>query len=272
MSTTISLLATLITFTFAAAVIRQYVERPRPYKLVWAVALLCYGLATLAQFTAALGGWTVFEFRLWYLSGGLLTAAYLGQGTALLLLGRRTGRALLAALLLLSAVAIWRSFTVPITLASVLPPAGKVSPSATNLPADLRLLAAVLNIYGTLLLVGGALWSCVIYFDRSLDRRRRAGYRALSTLLIAGGSFIVALAGSFEALGRGEFLYLAEIVGITVIFLGFLRSRETMGLPHLERSAPHAAARPAEGGDQSQPPPATEVRHLRSVAERLRRG
>jgi hypothetical protein len=271
MSTAISLLATVITFVFAAAVLRQYIERPRPYKLAWVAALLCYGLATLAQFAAALHGWTVFEFRLWYLSGGLLTAAYLGQGTAMLLLPRRVGRGLLVALLLLSIVALWRSFTAPIALSSILPPAGKISPQATHLPADLRLLAAVLNIYGTLLLVGGALWSCIIYFDRSLDHRRRAGYRALSTLLIAAGSFIVALAGSFEALGQGEFLYLAEIIGITVIFLGFLRSRETMGLPHLEM---HAARAEPEGTPDRKDEAGEyrEVRHLRSVSERLRRG
>lgn len=271
MSTAISLLASLVTFTFAAAVIRQYLDRPRPYKLVWAAALLCYGVATVAQFAAELHGWTVFEFRLWYLSGGLLTAAYLGQGTAMLLLSRRVARVLLATLLLLTALAVWRSFAVPIALASVLPPAGKISPRATVLPADLRWLAAVLNIYGTLLLVGGALWSCLVYLDRSLDRRRRAGYRALSTVLIAGGSFIVALAGTFEALGQGEFLYLAEIVGITVIFAGFLRSRETMGLPVLDRHAPGARPSTPEPGER-QPAAPTQVRHLRSVSERLRRG
>jgi hypothetical protein len=269
MSTAISLLASIVTFVFAGAVLKQYVERPRAYKLVWAAALLCYGVATVAQFTAELHGWTLFEFRLWYLSGGLLTAAYLGQGTALLLLPKRLAWTLLALLLLLSVYSLWRSFAVPLTLASVLPAPGKISPSATNLPADLRLLAALLNIYGTLLLVGGALWSAMIYLDRRLDRRRSAGYRALSTLLIAGGSLIVASAGTFEALGKGEFLYVAEIVGITVIFLGFLRARETMGLPLPDRRR-HGSETPPQPERQT-PVGAGEVRHLRSVAERRRR-
>ena len=269
MSTVISLLASVVTFVFAAAVLKQYVERPRPYKLIWAVALLCYGAATVAQFAAELGGWTLFEFRLWYLTGGLLTAAYLGQGTALLLLPRRLALTLLAVLLLLTVVSVWRSFAVPLTLTSVLPPPGKISPSATHLPADLRLLAAVLNIYGTIVLVGGALWSAVIYLDRRLDRRRSGGYRALSTLLIAGGSLVVASAGTFEALGKGEFLYLAEIVGITVIFLGFLRSRETMGLPLPDVHRHNRERVPPER--ESAPPAAADVRHLRSIAERRRR-
>jgi hypothetical protein len=269
MATAISFLASVITFVFAAAVAKQYIERPRPYKLIWTIALVLYGIATVAQFTAELGGWTVLEFRLWYLSGGLLTAAYLGQGTALLLLPRRIATLLLALLVFLTAISIWRTFAVPLTLAQILPPPGKVSPSATSLSGDLRLLAVVLNIYGTLLLVGGALWSAILYLDRRLDRRRRAGYRALSTLLIAAGSLIVASGGSLEAFGHGEYLYLSEIVGITVIFLGFLRAKETMGLPLPDIRLPRRIERAPEPAPQA--PPATgEVRHLRSIAERLK--
>lgn len=269
MATAISFLASVITFVFAAAVAKQYIERPRPYKLIWTIALVLYGIATVAQFAAELGGWTVLEFRLWYLSGGLLTAAYLGQGTALLLLPRRIATLLLALLIILTAISVWRTFAVPLTLAQILPPPGKVSPSATLLPGDLRLLAVVLNIYGTLLLVGGALWSAVLYLDRRLDRRRRAGYRALSTLLIAAGSLIVASGGSLEAFGHGEYLYLSEIVGITVIFLGFLRAKETMGLPLPDIRLPRRIERAPEPAPQA--PPATgEVRHLRSIAERLK--
>ncbi|HZQ37770.1 MAG TPA: hypothetical protein VFD32_17700 [Dehalococcoidia bacterium] len=268
MSVLISLLASAITFAFAGAVLWQYRRRRRTYQLVWAAALLCYGAATTAQFVAEAWGWSVEAFRVWYLAGGLLTAAYLGQGTAFLLLPRRAARASFVLLLLLSLVAAWRIFTVPLHIDEILPPAGRVSPRATSLPADLRADAALLNIYGTLLLVGGAIWSAVVYLDQRLDRRRRGGDRVVANLLIAGGALVIASAGSFEALGHGEFLYAGEILGIAIIFAGFLRS----GRSHTVRAGP-APAQPAAGVHAqpllaTAPPGRTSVRSLRRMRDR----
>lgn len=271
MSVLISLLASLITFAFAGAVLWQYRRRRRAYQLVWSVALLCYGAATTAQFVAEAWGWSAPAFRIWYLSGGLLTAAYLGQGTAFLLLPRRAARAIFVLLLLVSIVAAWRIFTVPLQMSEVLPPAGKVSPRATSLPADLRADAALLNIYGTLLLVGGAIWSAIVYLDQRLDRRRRSGDRVIANLLIAGGALVIASAGSFEALGHGEFLYAGEILGIAIIFAGFLRS----GRNHAPRTVPatpepmRPMAAPSLAGTTA-PPPRTSggVRSLRRMRDR----
>lgn len=271
MSVLISWLASVITFAFAGAVLWQYRRRRRTYQLVWAVALLCYGAATTAQFVAEAWGWSVPAFRVWYLSGGLLTAAYLGQGTAFLLLPRRAARILFLLLLLVSLIAAWRIFTVPLALRGIVPPAGKVSPRATSLPADLRADAALLNIYGTLLLVGGAIWSAVVYLDQRLDRRRRSGDRVVANLLIAGGALVIASAGSFEALGHGEFLYAGEILGIAIIFAGFLRGGRS-GAAHTV-PAPALPSRPS-GAEAASAAPASErpaggpVRSLRRISDR----
>ncbi len=270
MSVFISLLASVITFAFAGAVLSQYRRRRRAYQLVWSAALLCYGAATTAQFVAEAWGWSAPAFRIWYLAGGLLTAAYLGQGTAFLLLPRRAARTIFVLLLLVSLVAAWRLFTVPLHMSAILPPAGKVSPRATSLPADLRADAALLNIYGTLLLVGGAIWSAIVYLDQRLDRRRRSGDRVIANLLIAGGALVIASAGSFEALGHGEFLYAGEILGIAIIFAGFLRS----GRGHASRVAPipqeplRSAAQPLSGADAPQPRTSGSVRSLRRMRDR----
>ncbi len=275
MSVVISLAASVITFAFAGAVLWQYRRKRRMHQFVWAIALLCYGAATSAQFVAEARGWSTGAFRIWYLSGGLLTAAYLGQGTAFLLLPRRAGRVIFALLLLVSIVATVRIFTVPLRLSQILPPAGKVTPQATSLPADLRAYAVVLNIYGTLLLVGGAVWSAIVYLDSRLDRRRRAGHRVVSNLLIAGGAMVIASAGSFEALGHGEFLYAGEILGIGIIFAGFLRSGG--------RPRPAAVEQRTEETRPPQPPAiqaddavaasiAAPARPLRRISERSAAG
>ncbi|HLZ70284.1 MAG TPA: hypothetical protein VKV26_10300 [Dehalococcoidia bacterium] len=272
MSVAISLLASLITFAFAGAVLWQYRRRRRLHRLVWAVALLCYGAATSAQFVAEGWGWSTPAFRIWYLSGGLLTAAYLGQGTAFLLLPRRAARIIFAVLLLVSAVATLRIFTVPLHLGEILPPAGKVTPRATSLPADLRADAALLNIYGTLLLVGGAIWSAILYLDVRLDRRRRAGNRVIANLLIAGGAIVIASAGSLEAFGHGEFLYAGEILGISIIFAGFLRSGSQP-----RATAPEAGVVPSAGsaGESAGPTaaaPAAPARSLHRISDRTAAG
>jgi hypothetical protein len=249
----VSLIATLITFVFAGLVLRQYLQRPRSYRLVWTAALVCYGAATGVQFIAEIFGWSTASFRLWYLFGGLLTAAYLGQGTAFLLLPRRVASVLLFILCAASLWGAYRTFTVPLGYAEIRPPAGKISPNATLLTADLRALAALMNVYGTLLLVGGAVWSVCVYMDRMLDRRRRAAYRLVSNILIAAGSLIVASAGSLETFGHGEYLYAGEIFGISIIFLGFLRSRESMKFPIRWTKSPAN-----EAGDTRTSPIATD--------------
>ncbi len=269
MTATVSLLATVITFAFACAVLLQFRRRGGGYRLIWGVALLCYGIATAVQYAAELHGWSTGIFRAWYLSGGLLTAAYLGQGSAFLLLPRRIASGLL---LILFAASLWGAFriaTVALTQAEISPLAGKISPSAGNLPADLRALAALLNIYGTLLLVGGAVWSAVAYVDRRLDRRRRAGYRLFSNLLIAGGSLVVASAGSLETLGHGEYLYAGEIVGITIIYLGFLRSRESLHWPRRSSELTSTPTRPVETQSRMAGTPGGAAQAARSL-KRLR--
>jgi hypothetical protein len=265
------LLASLITYLFAGTVLLQYLHRRRLHTLVWAVALLCYGVATSAQFVAEAYGWSTAAFRIWYLTGGLLTAAFLGQGSALLLLPRRLARALLVLLIAASVVGTYRIAVVGLSTADILPPLGKVTPTAANLPADLRALAVILNIYGTLLLVGGAIWSAVVYVDHMLDRRRRAGYRVLSNLLIAGGAMIVASAGSLEALGHGEFLYLGEIAGISVIFAGFLCSRERMRFPWTRPTAGPAPVPESPGAAVMAGPSARSLRRIRDRTTTARR-
>jgi hypothetical protein len=100
-----------------------------------------------------------------------------------------------------------------------------------------------------------------------LDRRRRAGQRLVSTVFIAAGSLIVAGAGSLETFGHGEYLYAGEIVGITVIFAGFLGGRDLFPVPApwprlRRRSAPPTSAPQPAGGP---------VRSLRRISDREER-
>src|SRR5579864_5818253 len=83
------LLACLCSLVAVVFTFDQYLERPRPYKLIWALGLLFYGLAAGAAAAGSLGHWTVLDYKAWYEFGGVLTAAYLGLGSLFLLAPRR---------------------------------------------------------------------------------------------------------------------------------------------------------------------------------------
>jgi hypothetical protein len=77
-------LTSVLGFVFVGILVRQQAERPRSHILVWSLGLLWYAIAAA---TEALGGafaWNPALYRLWYLSGAIGVAAYLGAGTVYL--------------------------------------------------------------------------------------------------------------------------------------------------------------------------------------------
>ena len=80
--------AALLAFRFAGELAARWRDRRRPELLAWSGSLLAYALASGALAWGAAAGWNEASFRLYYLFGGLLTAALLGAGS-LLFAGRR---------------------------------------------------------------------------------------------------------------------------------------------------------------------------------------
>jgi hypothetical protein len=84
----------------------------------------------------------------------------------------------------------------------------------------LKVLAISVNSIGTLILLGGLLYS--VYRFRTTGTHRN---RMLGCLLIAGGTLAVASGGTATRLGSDGFLYVAMSAGITLIFSGYLLAR-----------------------------------------------
>src|SRR5712692_3568463 len=110
----------VVTALFAGIVLRQYLQRHRPYQLYWSIALTMAFLATLAyvfmivvQPTSSAG---VTLFRIYYILGGALTSAWLGLGSIALVTSARYTRISLIVLSLLSIVAIVLISTASINL------------------------------------------------------------------------------------------------------------------------------------------------------------
>jgi len=219
----IPLLSTLVTFTFAAAVLNRYRYKQGPHLLLWGIGLILYGLGTLSE---VILGFTfnALVLKLWYLSGAMLTAAWLGQGTIYLLVRRRGVAHVLAGILaLVSLVSLGLVLAAPITAAAAgyntsLPISAQYKEILTRGGATIA-LTIVLNLYGTLGLVGGALYSAYLFWRKKVLFNRMAG-----NFLIAAGALMPAMAGSFLQAGLVDWLNASELLGVILMYLGFLRA------------------------------------------------
>jgi hypothetical protein len=99
----------------------------------------------------------------------------------------------------------------------------------------LLFLAICVNTIGTLILVGGALWSA-----HRFRRLRTMRNRMIGCIAIALGTLTTASGGVLTRLGREEFLYISMAVGIAIIYWGYLLARSPA------RAVP-GPARPAIG-------------------------
>ena len=205
-------LSTLVTFAFAVAVFVRYFKRRGPHLLMWTIGLLFYGLGTLAEVLLAFS-FNGMMLKLWYLTGAMLTAAWLGQGSIHLLF-RRHGAAwtltgiLTAASLLAATLVLLTPLTPAAASYNVTQPISSQYKDILTRGGLTILLTILLNIYGTLALIGGAIYSAIIFF-----RKRVLFNRMIGNVLIAVGAMAPALAGSFVNLGLPDLLYLSELIG-----------------------------------------------------------
>jgi len=205
------LITIFVSGAFAVAVAMQYARKRRPSQLAWAIGLLLFTVAAFMGYLARSGGATELEYRLFYLFGAITNVAWLALGTVFIV-APRYGRAALALVLVLSAVAVYAVFASPVDIAVAID-TGKGYPDGSLA----RILAAIGSGVGSIVLFGGALWSAWVFF-----RRRNQGRRALANAVIAAGVFIVAAGGTVAFTGASGILEFTNLLGVSVMFVGFL--------------------------------------------------
>ncbi|MBI3733453.1 MAG: hypothetical protein HY259_08365 [Chloroflexi bacterium] len=239
---------TAIMFLFVGWVFLRYSQRRSAHMLMWGIGLALFAIGSFAEAYSAFA-FDPLVFRLWYLCGAVLTAAWIGQGTVYLLLRKKWGHVTLAVLVLLSAAAALIMFTTDLQTQNFDParplsdqyatkelkpdepaPAGtkvveidrqgqrvRTIPGIIPLGAPIRSTTAIFNIYGTLALVGGALYSTYLFW-----RKRVMGNRVIGNILIAAGALSIASASTLTRLGYGGYLYLGELIAAVAMFAGFI--------------------------------------------------
>ena len=146
-------LTAVLAVVFAVAVLRRWRDNRRPYLLLWAIGIIAFGLGSGAEAVFALAGWNPLIFRLYYLCGAILAAAWLGQGTVQLLGRRPWPQISLGVLLLLSLYGVFEVARAQLEPAFMSRRIGVVSGSAGTSPTEVVRLAgdAVATPNGTLM-------------------------------------------------------------------------------------------------------------------------
>jgi hypothetical protein len=203
------LLAALVALLFVALLLKSFRRRPAGQKGFWAAGFGLFAAAAATEALAQRAGWTPGLFRVYYLAGGVLTVAYLGAGSAWLLLPRRGRDALLGALVVASVAALVTIALAPVDSALIVSTPSGRPPANDALGGNAFVWAIAMNSFGTLFLVGGSLYSIV----------RRRHVRA--NVWIAAGAIVTAAATGLSRGGTYSLVYAGELVGIALMFSGF---------------------------------------------------
>lgn len=218
----VPLLAGIVAAVFAAKVWGQWSVRRRPHQLAWATGLTLYALASLVDAYVATDGWSVGVYRLFF-AVAASNVGFLGLGTILLARSGRWGGAFAVLVVAGALVAALGQFAVPLDAREPVTIEGETRPLAEwgsdlgakpiPFPQPARIAFLALNVVGGLALIGGALLSWW--------QTRRAG-----VLLIAVGALLPFLGGSLSTLFAVDLRVLLQLLGISVMFLGYVRGRE----------------------------------------------
>ena len=121
---------------------------------------------------------------------------------------------MMAVLVVASMFAAHRVFTAELDPTRMLK--GELSGHAIITPG-VRVLTPFFNIYGVILLVGGAIYSAWLFW-----RKRVLLHRTIGNILIATGALGPAIGGAMQRFGIPVALYVGEFVGAVLMFAGFL--------------------------------------------------
>lgn len=213
----IPIVTTLLTIPFTIAIGRRYLEHPeRLHLLWWTIGVAAYGAGTLTESLTTLFGWHEPIFRAWYMTGALLGGAPLAQGTVYLMLPRRTAHALTILLVLVIGIASAAVLASPINFALVEPHhlTGRVFEWTW-----VRRFSPFINLYAVLFLIGGAVVSAVRF---SRDEATR--HRMWANVWIACGAILPGIGGGATRFGYTEVLYVAEVLGLLMMWRGYVIS------------------------------------------------
>ncbi|UCF39707.1 MAG: hypothetical protein JSW43_08120 [Gemmatimonadota bacterium] len=227
----VPIVTTVVAIAFSLVVYRRYRERQSgPHLLWWSIGLLLYGVGTGTEAATTLFGWNQGVFRAWYIAGALLGGAPLAQGTVYLLFSRRAADRMAVALLAVVAVAALCVLLTPINYGLV--ESHRLSGRVMEWQW-VRAFSPFINLYAAIFLIGGAVLSAVRF-----SRKRGTYHRMVGNIMIATGALLPGIGGTATRFGHVEVLYVTELAGLMLIWMGY---RWNVRTPVARRAARGAA-------------------------------
>lgn len=211
------LLTAVTGFVFTYLLLKQYIARHKPHQLAWAAGMFIYGAAaaieTYSEFTQS---WNPLVYRFYYVMAAVLVL-YLGLGTVYLIFQRRLwGHLYLAYSAVLTVVFLYAALTANLVTANLKP---GITVGGSAMDTTVRLFSFACTIPGTLALLGGAIYSIVLF-----AAKREYAFRMWANVLIAAGTIVIAVAGAMARKGQTVGLYPAEMAGAALMLAGFMKA------------------------------------------------
>jgi hypothetical protein len=209
----IPIATTLFGFYFFQILFKHWQQNKQSlHVLWWMLGVLCYIAGTISESVNTLAGFSIINFKVWYITGALLGGAPLAQGTVYLLIKRKTANILtiiLIAFIIIAAILVVLS---PVNSELI---TGRLTGKLLEWKF-VRYMTPFINLYAFFFLVGGAAFSAVKYARNVQYKKRFTG-----NLLIAIGGLLPGIGGSFTKFGYVEVLYVTEFIGLLFIYFGY---------------------------------------------------
>jgi hypothetical protein len=178
----------------------------------WMIGVLTYVAGTITESINVLIGFSIVNFKAWYITGALLGGAPLAQGTVYLLCKRKTANLLTVILITVILTASVFVILSPVNTELI---TRKLSGKILGWKF-IRYMTPFINLYAFIFLVGGAIYSAIKYANSVQYKKRFTG-----NLLIALGGLLPGIGGSFTKFGYVEVLFVTELIGLVFIYLGY---------------------------------------------------
>jgi hypothetical protein len=228
--------AAVVAGVFSAMLWVRWLTRRGPHLAAWAAAMAMFAVASGAAAVGILDAWTAWWYRIYYLFGAIINVPVLALGTVYLLAPRRAGHAAAAVVAIAAVFAAGSVITVELDPSALMraSEASQIASGREVMPEGPRTLSRYYSYTGFVVVVAGALWSAW-----KLSRTRRERFRNLTVgnIHIAVGTTVVAVASAFARFGSGSVFAVGLLVGVVLMFAGFLRTL---------RASPEGAAEAAE--------------------------
>lgn len=214
----IPIFTTIFSVFFLTKIWPHYLEGKKRYVLWWALGVFTFGLGTFTESINALAGWSEANLKFWYISGALLGGFPLAQGTIYLLMKKKFADYSAIIVCILIAVASVFIILSPVSLPE------NFDGGLTGRVFEwewVRMFSPFINLYSFVFLFGGAVYSAIWYFRHTDGRKRFIG-----NIYIATGALLPGIGGSFTRFGHVEVLFVTELIGLVLIYSGYIIIRK----------------------------------------------